>query len=77
MLPSKQLFNVVVAYVNQRYQHLQTTNNCGGVVVDVVNVADVVRVEGGTPPLAGLGYFNAPKLQTAQKLLVINKCHPP
>lgn len=43
----------------------------------VDHVAGVVGVKGGTPPLAGLGYFNAPNLQTAQKLLVINKCYPP
>ena len=40
----------------------------------VDHVAGVVSVEGALPPLTGLGYFNSPNLQTAQKLLVVDKC---
>ena len=72
MLTSKQVFNVGdvgdVGDVTNTCQQLTTV----AALRTLITLPALWVLRGVLPPMNGLGYFNAPNLQTAQKVLVVD-----
>ena len=78
MLTSKQVFNVGdVGDVGDVGNTCKQLTTAAAFLCMLLTLPALRVLRGVLPPISGLTAFNAPNLQTAQKVLVVNKCYPP